>query len=452
MRQLVEEKEDSKQRTSIPMTSFNFINSIIGSGIIGIPYALREAGFGLGILMIVCVALITDYSILILIEGGHLSNTDSYQDLVLVAFGRPGFYMLTFLQFLYPFIAMVSYNVIIGDTITKIILWMGGDNPGVIHSVFGNRQFVIFMTTLVVTLPLSLYRNIGKLGKWAFLSILLIFFILVSIMIKMTTFIHTVPPTENAWLFANVNVTQAIGIMAFAYMCHHNTFLIHSSLEKPTHERWGFVVHVSVSFAMVMCIIFGIVGYVSFTGFTQGDLLENYCWEDVLMNFARFAFAVTIMLTYPVECFVTREVVENAVFPSNPPSPLWRHITITVIIVFLTAVVSMATDCLGIVLTLNGVLIASPLAYIFPACCVMRLKQEPILSRHNIGPILCATFGSLVTVIGFIMALVNMVNGVSNCTHGAEPPYCPAFNSSSNLPPAPSTTISPTSTVLHEMG
>ena len=39
-----------------------------------------------------------------------------------------------------------------------------------------------------------------------------------------------------------------------------------------------------------------------------GDLLENYCWEDILMNFARFAFAITIMLTYPVECFVTREV------------------------------------------------------------------------------------------------------------------------------------------------
>ena len=53
-------------------------------------------------------------------------------------------------------------------------------------------------------------------------------------------------------------------------MCHHNTFLIHSSLEKPTNERWGFVVHFSVSFAMLMCLVLGIVGYVSFTGFIQG--------------------------------------------------------------------------------------------------------------------------------------------------------------------------------------
>ena len=39
--------------------------------------------------------------------------------------------------------------------------------------------------------------------------------------------------------------------------------------------------------------------------------MENYCRDDVLMNFGRMCFAVTIMLTYPVECFVTREVTHD---------------------------------------------------------------------------------------------------------------------------------------------
>lgn len=39
-----------------------------------------------------------------------------------------------------------------------------------------------------------------------------------------------------------------------------------------------------------------------------GDILENYCHNDDLMNAARFFFAFTIMLTYPIECFVLREV------------------------------------------------------------------------------------------------------------------------------------------------
>lgn len=37
-----------------------------------------------------------------------------------------------------------------------------------------------------------------------------------------------------------------------------------------------------------------------------GDLLENYCYDD--MNFARVLFCVSILLTFPLECFVAREV------------------------------------------------------------------------------------------------------------------------------------------------
>ena len=46
-----------------------------------------------------------------------------------------------------------------------------------------------------------------------------------------------------------------------------------------------------------------------------GDLLENYCKTDDLMNVARLSFAVTIMLTYPLECFVVRHV--SIYFPST---------------------------------------------------------------------------------------------------------------------------------------
>lgn len=43
----------------------------------------------------------------------------------------------------------------------------------------------------------------------------------------------------------------------------------------------------------------------------SGDLLNNYCWEDDLMNASRLLFTFTVLLTYPIECFVCREVVEN---------------------------------------------------------------------------------------------------------------------------------------------
>ena len=39
-----EDDEDKNNQSSLPLASFNYINSIVGSGIIGMSYALNKAG------------------------------------------------------------------------------------------------------------------------------------------------------------------------------------------------------------------------------------------------------------------------------------------------------------------------------------------------------------------------------------------------------------------------
>lgn len=125
-------------------------------------------------------------------------------------------------------------------------------------------------------------------------------------------------------------------------MCHHNTFLVYQSMRDATMEKWERITHFSVGFAWVLATLFGVAGYATFKALSQGmriimrymsetvtratelqmiweymyvfyiftgDLLENYCWDDDLMNFARFLFSLSILLTYPIECFVSREVL-----------------------------------------------------------------------------------------------------------------------------------------------
>jgi len=46
-------------------------------------------------------------------------------------------------------------------------------------------------------------------------------------------------------------------------------------------------------------------------------------------------------------------VIENAVFAFKQPPTLMRHITVTCVIVTLTVLTSLLTDCVGIVLELN---------------------------------------------------------------------------------------------------
>lgn len=61
------EKSNVDSLSSLPQASFNYINSIVGSGVIGIPYALHRAGFALGLLLLFIVAVITDYSLILMV-------------------------------------------------------------------------------------------------------------------------------------------------------------------------------------------------------------------------------------------------------------------------------------------------------------------------------------------------------------------------------------------------
>lgn len=56
------------KKSGLLSTSSNLVNSIVGAGIIGIPYAMRQSGIVAGLLLIVLVAYLTDKSLRIIIE------------------------------------------------------------------------------------------------------------------------------------------------------------------------------------------------------------------------------------------------------------------------------------------------------------------------------------------------------------------------------------------------
>lgn len=73
------------------------------------------------------------------------------------------------------------------------------------------------------------------------------------------------------------------------------------------------------------------------------------------MNVSRLLFSVQILLTYPIECFVSREVIERSVFGTDPNVPMSQvmHYMLTLGIVAVTYFISITTYCLGVVLELN---------------------------------------------------------------------------------------------------
>ncbi|XP_075386116.1 putative sodium-coupled neutral amino acid transporter 11 [Tenrec ecaudatus] len=310
---------------------------------------------------------------------------------------------------------MISYNIITGDTLSKVFQRIPGVDPG---NVLIGRHFIIVLSTVAFNLPLSLYRDIAKLGKISFISTILTTLILGIVMARAVSLGPHIPKTEDAWVFAKSNAIQAVGVMSFAFICHHNCFLVYGSLEEPTVAKWSRIIHVSVLISVVISVLFATCGYWTFTGFTQGDLFENYCRNDDLVTFGRFCYGVTVILTYPIECFVTREVIANVFFGGSLSTTF--HVIVTAVVTVVATLVSLLIDCLGIVLELNGVLCAAPLIFIIPSACYLKLSEEPRTNADKIMSCVMLLMGFVVMAVGFVMAIAHP----QDCTHGQEMFYC----------------------------
>ena len=87
---------------------------VIGAGVGGMPYALKEAGFYSGILLICTVAMCSDYSLRLLVTLSRRTYSKYYEDLVSSQFGHSGYLFVVGAMGIFAYGAMVAYLMGIG--------------------------------------------------------------------------------------------------------------------------------------------------------------------------------------------------------------------------------------------------------------------------------------------------------------------------------------------------
>jgi len=101
-----------------------------------------------------------------------------------------------------------------------------------------------------------------------------------------------------------------------------------------------------------------------------------------------------------------------------------KYLIITLTIVSVAYLISMLTDCLGVVLELNGILAAVPLAYVLPGLCYLKLEEGPILSSKKLPALGLMTAGILAAISGLLLIIINSSSSGNSCSHGKIMPYC----------------------------
>lgn len=160
---------------------------------------------------------------------------------------------------------------------------------------------------------------------------------------------------------------------------------------------------------MLACLAMALAGFLTFGDLTQGNVLNNFPTDNLLVNIARLCFGLNMLTTLPLECFVCREVMENYYFPNLPYSKR-RHVIMTTGLVVSAMVVSLMTCDLGIVFEFVGATSACALAYILPPACYIKLSARTWRVLVPAGS--CVAFGVFVMVVSVVQSVLKVVRGM----------------------------------------
>ena len=136
----------------------NFLNALVGAGILGIPSVYAECGIIGGIGLMIIFALLSTYTINLLIQTAQKYRVTEYEELGRVAFGSPGYIASALALFLLDFGTCLNYLIILGDASFKVIQLWGYDDTI-------DRQLVIIIVSMVVIFPPCLWRDISLYEK-----------------------------------------------------------------------------------------------------------------------------------------------------------------------------------------------------------------------------------------------------------------------------------------------
>ncbi len=415
-------------RGTLKAAFFNMTNSIVGAGIVGIPMAFQSMGFVSGVVLLLALAAINDWTLRLIILNTKLSGGKTYTSFVSKSYGTFGRVIVLLAQGFFAFGGSVGFAVIIGDSIPHVLRSIFSkyvDESKVLDFLF-SRNVVIVFCIVFISYPLSLTRDISKLSKASGLALISMLVIITIVLVRGPAISDSLRGSikGSAWVL-QPDLFQGISVISFAMVCHHNTTFIYDSIKKPTLDRFNAVTHLSCIVSTILCALLGISGYLIFGDKTKGNILNNFPKDDPAINVARFCFGLNMLTTFPLEIYVVREVfkqlidiyhnesVDGTESDSNATGelPTLQHFFITSVVSFVPMVISLFTCNLGAVLELVGATSGSIIAYIFPPLCYDKMTKFGKSKLERVPLLLCVAFGFVLMVVSSTQTIADSLSG-----------------------------------------
>ncbi|QLQ78751.1 hypothetical protein HG537_0B01000 [Torulaspora globosa] len=412
---------ENEKKSTMRWAFMNMANSILGAGVIGQPFAIKNCGIIGGLVAFIALSFLVDWTLRLIVINLTVASKKTYQDTVEYVMGRKGKYLVLLSNGLFAFGGCIGFCIIIGDTIPQVLRAFLGSSHFLLR-----RNVVITLVTLFISYPLSLQKNIEALSRASLLALLSMAMIVFSVIIRGPMVEATLKGSKITLedIFITPRIFRGISVISFALVCHHNTSFIFFSMKNRSLQKFSRLTHISVCVSMIFCMILGYSGYSVFRDATKGNILNNFPENDIMINIARLCFGFNMLTTFPLEIFVLRDVI-GAFFTSQDSTDnvepdrmsTVRHFVITTICVFSTMSIALTTCNLGALFELIGATTASTMAYILPPYTNLILTKEAKTMQEKAPHYISIAFG-------FLIMIVSSTQTITEALRDGEQKHC----------------------------
>jgi len=342
---LVPEFNSPRRTSTVVVSAFNLTATIMGGGVLSIPYAFSKSGLLLGTVLMVVAAIITERSLYLLCLCSRLTGAASYGEIGESAFGKNMEYFVSFLISIFLMFAITAYMVLAKDIWTSVfveiislpLLVLSGSNindtsatatidgdgealiqlPQSTTLLLPNDAYVLGITMLFIV-PFLVQKSLYALRFNCYIGFS-------SVSILCLALVHQAWTTTEApimmvwpsnsndhdninnnndilWWSTNLDdVLVAFPIISIGFVGIFNILPIQNALIKPTRTRMLQAIDGSILSCCGLAELFGLAGYLYAGTSTDGNILNN-CdpSSDLFLLVGQFCCGITVVLAIPM--------------------------------------------------------------------------------------------------------------------------------------------------------
>ncbi|KAL9243015.1 hypothetical protein vseg_016957 [Gypsophila vaccaria] len=393
-------KPTNEGNSSFLKTLFNGLNSILGVGILSIPYALSSGGW-LSLILLLIIIIASTYAGILTKRCMDLNpSIKTYGQIGESSYGKIGKTIVSIILYVDLYLVLIGYLILEGDNLHNLF-------PSVkLNDILGlkfdgNQTFVMIIA--LVLLPTIWLDDLSILAYFSATGIVACVVILVTV--TWVGVFDGVGFHNKGELVNWKGVPMAVSLFMFSYSANPVFPTLYTSMHKKKH--FSKVLLIGFSFATIMNATMAILGYLMFGSSLQSQITLNLPTQYLSSKVAIYVAWMSPLSKFALIMKPVAETTESW-FPKYRKYRAFRMVLRTILVVT-QVVIAITIPFFGSLMSLVGALLSATASITVPCLCYLKISKISRRSIEGVFIMVLIALSLVLVVVGTYTSIRSIV-------------------------------------------